>query len=55
MKDQLICGTCRGEKVVRKRIENLMKVDICPRCRGTGTLMSEIEWRKDRGKKLIKG
>ena len=55
MTDRLICGTCSGEKVVRKRVENLMKVDICPRCKGAGTLMSEIGWQKDRGKKLIKG
>ena len=53
--DQLICGVCRGEKVVRKRIANLVKVDICPKCNGTGSLMSEVEWKKNRGKKLIKG
>ena len=55
MNDRLICTTCRGEKILRTHVNNLVKVDICPRCRGTGTLMSEIEWQKDRGKKLIKG
>ena len=53
--DQLICGVCRGEKVIRKRIANLIKVDICPKCNGTGNLMSEVDWKKNKGKKLIKG
>ena len=44
-----------GEEVVREKIKNLTKVDICPRCRGAGSLMSEIDWQKNRGKKLIKG
>ena len=55
MNDRLICGTCHGEKAVREKIKNLTKVDICPRCRGAGSLMSEIDWQKNRGKKLIKG
>ena len=55
MQDQLICGTCRGEKVIRKPVANLVKVDICTRCNGTGSLMSENDWRKNSSKKLIKG
>ena len=55
MQDQLICGTCRGEKVIRKPVANLVKVDICHRCNGTGSLMSENDWRKNSSKKLIKG
>ena len=55
MQDQLICGMCRGEKVIRKPVANLVKVDICPKCNGTGSLMSENDWRKKNGKKLIKG
>ena len=27
MNDQLICGMCRGEKVIRKPVANLVKVD----------------------------
>ena len=53
--DQLICGVCRGEKVIRNHVANLVKVDICPKCNGTGSLMSENDWRKNNGKKLIKG
>ena len=53
--DRLICGVCRGEKVIRKPVKNLIKVDICPKCKGTGSLMSENDWRKKNGKKLIKG
>tara|TARA_B100000749_G_scaffold251110_1_gene216622 strand:- start:132 stop:302 length:171 start_codon:yes stop_codon:yes gene_type:complete len=53
--DQLICGVCKGEKVIRKRIANLTKVDICPKCNGTGSLMSENDWRKNNSKRLIKG
>ena len=53
--DQLICGVCRGEKVIRRHVLNLIKVDICPKCKGTGSLMSEVEWKKNRGKRLIKG
>ena len=53
--DRLICGVCRGEKVIRKHIANLVKVDICPKCNGTGSLMSENDWRKNSSKRLIKG
>ena len=55
MNDRLICGTCRGEKVIRNRVNNLVKVDICPKCNGTGSLMSENDWRKRNSRKLIKG
>ena len=55
MNDQLICGMCRGEKVIRKPVANLVKVDICPKCNGTGSLMSENDWRKRNSRKLIKG
>ena len=51
--DQLICGVCRGEKVIRKHVANLVKVDICPKCNGTGSLMSENDWRKKNGKKFV--
>jgi Zn-finger nucleic acid-binding protein len=53
--DRLICGVCRGEKVIRKPVKNLIKVDICPKCKGTGSLMSENDWRKNSSKRLIKG
>ena len=55
MNDRLICGTCRGEKVIRNRVNNLVKVDICPRCNGTGSLMSENDCRKNNSMRLIKG
>ena len=55
MNDRLICTTCRGEKVIRKPVNNLVKVDICPKCNGTGSLMSENDWRKNSSKRLIKG
>ena len=55
IEDRLICGTCRGEKVIRKPVANLVKVDICPTCNGTGALMSENDWRKRNSKRLIKG
>ena len=53
--DRLICGVCNGQKVIRKHIANLVKEDICPKCNGTGSLMSENDWRKKNSKKLIKG
>jgi Zn-finger nucleic acid-binding protein len=53
--DRLICGVCCGEKVIRKPVKNLIKVDICPKCKGTGSLMSENDWRKNSSKRLIKG
>ena len=55
MNDRLICGMCNGEKVIRKPVSNLVKVDICPKCNGTGSLMSENDWRKRNSKRLIKG
>ena len=53
--DRLICGVCNGQKVIRKHIANLVKVDICPKCNGTGRLMSEVDWRKKSHTRLIKG
>ena len=53
--DGLICGICRGEKVIKKGVHNLVKVDICPKCNGTGSLMSENDWCKNSIKRLIKG
>lgn len=55
MNDTLICTTCKGEKVIRTPVNNSTKVDICPRCKGTGSLVSENDWKKNRGKKLIRG
>ena len=55
MSDGLICGMCRGEKVIRTSVSNYTKVDICPLCKGTGRVVSESEQEKNKGKKLIKG
>ena len=33
MNDGLICGTCKGEKVIRTPVSNYTKVDICPLCK----------------------
>ena len=55
MNDTLICTTCKGEKVIRTPVNNSTKVDICPSCKGTGSLVSENDWKKNRGKKLIRG
>jgi len=53
--DRLICTTCKGEKVIRTPVNNSTKVDICPNCNGTGSLVSENDWKKNKGKRLIKG
>ena len=55
MSDGLICGMCKGEKVIRTHVSNYMKVDICPLCKGTGRVVSESEQERNKGKKLIKG
>ena len=55
MNDRLICTTCKGEKVIRTPINNSTKVDKCPNCNGTGSMVSENDWRKKGSKKLIKG
>ena len=55
MTDNLICNVCKGEKVIRNRLNNSTKLEICPECKGTGSLVSEYDWKKNRGKKLIKG
>ena len=51
----LVCSVCKGEKVVRTPVSNYTKVDICPKCNGTGRLMSDNDWRKNSSKRLIKG
>ena len=53
--DRLICGVCNGQKVIRTPVNNSTKVDICPNCNGTGSLVSENDWKKNKGKRLIKG
>ena len=55
MNDGLICGTCKGEKVVRTPVSNYTKVYICPLCKGTGRVVSESEQERNKGKRLIKG
>jgi len=57
-RDGLICGTCRGEKVIRNSVRNLVKVDICPKCKGSGYLYSSEDLQeRDNNKKqvLLKG
>jgi hypothetical protein len=56
--DGLMCGVCRGEKVVKKSTRNSGKVDICPKCKGSGYLPSSVELQeRHRNKKqaLLKG
>ena len=55
MNDRLICTTCKGEKVIRTPVNNSVKVDIYPNCKGTGSLVSENDWRKKGSKRVIKG
>ena len=55
MNDKLICTTCKGEKVIRTPYNNSIKVDICPRCNGTGSLVNENDWKHNKGRRLIKG
>ena len=56
--DGLICGICRGEKVIKKGVHNLVKVDICPKCHGRGYLPSSVELKeqqRDKKPVLLKG
>ena len=55
MNDTLLCITCKGEKVIRTPVNNLVKVDICPSCKGTGSMVTENDWKANKGKRLIKG
>ena len=55
MNDKLICTTCKGAKVIRTPYNNSIKVDICPRCNGTGSLVNENDWKYNKGRRLIKG
>ena len=55
MNDKLICPTCRGEKVIRTPVNNSVKLDICPNCKGTGSIVSENDWKQNRGRRLVKG
>ena len=55
MSDGLICGMCKGQKVIRIPVSNYTKVDICPLCKGSGRVVSESEYEKNKDKKLLKG
>ena len=57
-KDGLICGMCRGDKVIRNHVHNLVKVDICPKCQGRVYLPNSVELQEQRGDRkpvLLKG
>jgi DnaJ-class molecular chaperone len=57
-RDHLICGVCRGTKVIRKVVQEMSKVDICPKCNGNGYLSSSKDLQeRDNNKKqvLLKG
>ena len=41
--DTLICGICKGKRVITTDIG---KIDICPKCLGSGTITKEIEEQK---------
>ena len=42
-------------KPAGQRYNNSIKVDICPRCNGTGSLVNENDWKHNKGRRLIKG
>ena len=50
-----LCITCKGQKVIRTPVRNLIKVDMCPTCKGSGSMISEYDWRKKNSKNLNKG
>ena len=54
--DRLICGTCRGDKVLREAATG--KTHLCPKCMGTGYIADSNELKEQQGEKkrvLLKG
>ena len=54
--DRLICGTCRGDKVLRESATG--KTYLCPKCLGNGYLPDRNELKEQQGDKkrvLLKG
>ena len=54
--DRLICGTCRGAKVLRETATG--KTHLCPKCMGAGYIADSNELKEQQGEKkrvLLKG
>ena len=54
--DRLICGTCRGDKVLRETATG--KTHLCPKCMGAGYIADSNELKEQQGEKkrvLLKG
>jgi hypothetical protein len=54
--DGLICGVCRGDKVLIERATG--KNYLCPKCMGSGYLPNSEDLKEQKGKKkrvLLKG
>jgi Zn-finger nucleic acid-binding protein len=49
IQDRLVCGVCRGEKVLVN--ESSGKNDICPKCKGRGYLPTDQELKEARNGK----
>lgn len=47
--DNMICGLCKGKKVILN--EATGKMDICPKCQGTGKLKNDQELDENKNKK----
>lgn len=55
--DNLICGICKGEKVLRDKITQ--KMEICPLCKGVGKLdkkdMNELNKKSNKKPEFLLG
>jgi hypothetical protein len=53
--DGLICGVCKGEKVVKENVLKSEKVNICPKCNGTGHLSVGVNEQNNDKRQILKG
>ena len=54
--DRLICGVCRGDKVLRESATG--KTHLCPKCMGNGYISDSNDLKEQQGDKkrvLLKG
>lgn len=54
-RDGLICGVCKGERVIKEKVLLSDKVNICPKCNGTGYVSVGVSEQDNDQRQILKG